>query len=265
MRRRGSRCQRSGGSATNQAGHEGGVGRGREPAWFKLALRPAWAVCQARANLSRWNATLELPRGPGRTTDRKPAPPFPRDRHRPKERGPDRNPHTDRPRHSSARTSNIGLRLSFSCLADGLADLPFLVMMRVVAAISAHNDRARKPGMTELPMRSLAARSEHESSLLQVRNQLAYLARHCGVFSIIPDTRRQSRRRQPATTKNSPTINDQLPQGTPLTLQSPHGPGSGPARPRRNTFFATQKRRSSAKTRRAFPKARCSFPKIRSS
>src|ERR1035437_3971618 len=41
-----------------------------------------WQWCRARANLSSSNATLEPPRGPERTTGRKPAPQFPRVRRR---------------------------------------------------------------------------------------------------------------------------------------------------------------------------------------
>ena len=70
----------------------------------------------------------------------------PRGRHRPTGRGPGSSLRKRRPRHSIGRTSSSGLRFSSAHLADGVADLLFLIRVCVVAILPTQNYRARRIG-----------------------------------------------------------------------------------------------------------------------
>ena len=68
---------------------------------------------------------------------------------------------------------------------DGVADLFFLIMTRVIAALAAQDQRTGQLRMPELAMGAFAAWYKNESCMLKVGDQLANLARHTAE-TIIP-------------------------------------------------------------------------------
>src|SRR5258706_3591803 len=88
-----------------------------------LARPRASVLCPVQASPYRPRGVVPLPLEQAHTIGSKPPPPFFRDKLHPRGRGPDKNPRTSRPRHSSGRISDIGLQLSFGCLVDSVAHL----------------------------------------------------------------------------------------------------------------------------------------------
>ena len=67
---------------------------------------------------------------------------------------------------------------------NGIADLLFLIVMRVVTVVPAQDYGSGQLRMPEFTMRSLAAWKQNKARPLQVGNQLADFARHMQKFAI---------------------------------------------------------------------------------
>ena len=59
-----------------------------------------------------------------------------------------------------------------------MADLFFLIMLRVVAILSAQDDRSGKARVAKFAVRTFAAVHAHKSGSFQFRNQLTDFSRH---------------------------------------------------------------------------------------
>jgi hypothetical protein len=72
--------------------------------------------------------------------------------------------------HSTERIINSGLGFSCFYLLERVADLFFLVMLRVIAVVSADKDKSSESRVNELPMAALAALDARKPSTLQSAN-----------------------------------------------------------------------------------------------
>src|SRR5437773_6187128 len=138
----------------------------------------AWAACWAAAVPCPRAASLPLPPPPVRRAVCKPPSQCSRGRLHPTGRDPGSNPRRGGPPPPNERILDTCLRLSFIGVANGVANLFFLVMVRLVAVMTAENHGTGQLRVPELPVRPFSAGNQQESRPLQICNELANLAWH---------------------------------------------------------------------------------------
>jgi len=132
----------------------------------------------ARVTACRRGSVHPLLRAPILRVDERFLPPFCHDKHHPTETDRDNILRTTRLLRSDGQISNSGRWHSSACFADRVAGLSFLVVMRVLAVLSAKDDGTRILRVAKFPMGTFATRHAQKSSGFKVRNQLSNLARH---------------------------------------------------------------------------------------
>ena len=145
------------------------------------AFRPepphAWAA-YSPAGVRGHSLSSRPPRHPlPRTTAGKPPSQRGHGTLRPRETDPGSTQHTDCRVTPTERTSDTGLAPSLVGLVNRVANESLLIVVRVIAALAAEDQRTGKPRMPELPVGGFTSRSEDKPGTLKLGHQLSDLAR----------------------------------------------------------------------------------------